>query len=185
MTMTRTQQPAAERIRTTLDRMRDTVEKRPARAIGTARTRVRMVDGLTCEAEEGDERLTIDLPERWGGNGRGPSPGVLGRSALGACLAMSYLRWAAAHDLPIRSLEVEIEADFDARPELGVVDGSPAYTAVRYVVTVESDVPAEEVRRVFDLADARCPYLHVWREPLDVRRELRIEERRGSSPEPR
>lgn len=175
MTTTGVQGPSVQRIRETLDRMRSTVEKRPGRALGTARTRVRVVDGLTCEAEEGDERLTIDLPERWGGNGRGPSPGVLGRSALGACLAMSYLRWAAEHDLPIRSLEIGIEADYDARAELGVGDGSPAYTAVRYVVTVESDAPAEEVRRVFDLADARCPYLHVWQEPLDVRRELRIE----------
>jgi uncharacterized OsmC-like protein len=167
--------PAVERIRTTLDRMRNTVEKRPARALGTARTRVRVVDGLTCEAEERDERLTIDMPERWGGNGQGPNPGMVGRSALGACLAMSYLRWAAAHDLPIRSLEIEIEADFDARAELGVGDGNPAYTGVRYVVSVNSDAPEEEVRRVFDLSDARCPYLHIWQDPIDVRRELRIE----------
>jgi len=164
-----------ERIRSALRRAVGTLEARPGRALGTARTRIRAVDGLTCEVTDGDWRLTLDLPERWGGNDRGANPGVFGRAALGACLAMAYRRWAAENDLPVRALEIEIEADYDARGELGMADVTPAYTQARYIVSVETDAPAEEVRRVFDLAEERCPYLHVWRDPLDVRRELRIE----------
>jgi len=166
---------AAERIRAAHARSVEAVRLRPARAMGTAVARVAVTDGMTCEVVEGPYRLVVDMPERLGGNGRGPNPGVYGRASLGACLAMTYVRWAAENDLPIRRLEVEIEADYDARGELGVDDGvTPAYTQVRYTVAVETDAPEEEVRRVFDYADRTCPYLHVWTDPLDLRRQLRI-----------
>ena len=165
---------ADEKIMAAFRRMVRTVETRPARAIGTARTSVRVASGMTCEVTDGEWNLTLDLPERWGGNGAGPNPGVYARAALGSCLAMAYRRWAAAHDLPMRSLEVELEADYDARGELGVADVTPAYTEVRYIVSVESAAPPAEIRRVFDLAERRCPYLVVWSQPMSMRRELRI-----------
>lgn len=166
--------PSVEHMKTAYQRMVRTVERRPEKARGTAKTRVRVTDGVTCEVSDGDWELTLDLPERWGGNNAGPNPGVLGRASLGSCLAMAYRRWAAEHGLPIRSLEIEIEADYDARGELGLADVTPAYTEVRYTVRVESDAPEAEVRRVFDLAETRCPYLVVWRDPIAMRRDLRI-----------
>ena len=53
-------------------------------------------------------------------------------------------------------------------------DVTPAYTEVRYIVSVESDASEDEVERVFDLADSRCPYLMVWKTPLPMKRDLRI-----------
>lgn len=166
---------AMERIRASHARRVNVVETRPSSAIGTAVTTARVTDGLSCEVEEGPYRFEVDLPERWGGNDRGPNPGVYGRTALAACLAVSYVRWSADRGLPIEGLEVEVEADYDARGELGVDDDvTPAYTEVRYTVRVETDAPEEDVRRVFDYADEKCPYLHVWADPLDLRRELRV-----------
>jgi uncharacterized OsmC-like protein len=166
--------PAVDRLKSTYRRMVNTVKRSPAKAIGTARTRVRVTDGTTCEVSEGEWKLTLDLPERWGGNDRGANPGVHGRAALGSCIAMAYQRWAAENDLPIDSLEVEIQADYDAHGELGLSDVTPAYTEVRYIVAVESDAPEEEVRRVFELAEKHCPYLVVWSQPMNMRRDLRI-----------
>lgn len=168
--------PSVEKMTAAYYRCVRTVERRPDKAFGTATTRVRVTDGMTCEVEEGEWQLSVDLPDRWGGNNAGPNPGVLGRASLGSCLAIAYRRWAAENGLPIRSLEIEIQADYDARGELGLADVSPAYTEVRYVVSVESDAAAEEVERVFDLAETRCPYLVVWRDPIKVSRELRINE---------
>lgn len=166
---------AADRIRTAHGRNVRAIELRPSLATGTAVTRVEMRDGMTCEVEEGPYRLVVDMPEKWGGKDLGPNPGVYGRAALGSCLAIAYVRWAVQHELPIHRLQIEIQADYDARGELGMNDDvTPAYTEVRYVVSVESEAPEEEVRRVFDLADRRCPYLHVWTDPLTVRRDLRV-----------
>jgi uncharacterized OsmC-like protein len=55
---------------------------------------------------------------------------VLGRGALGSCLALGYAMWAIRLDVPIESLEVDVEADYDTRGELGVADDiPPGYTA--------------------------------------------------------
>ncbi|MDH3731898.1 MAG: OsmC family protein [Gemmatimonadota bacterium] len=166
--------PSTEKMTAACQRMARTVELRPSTAIGTATTSVRVTHGMTCEVADGDWALTLDMPDRWGGNDRGPNPGVFGRAALGSCLAMAYRRWAAENSLPIHSLEVTVEADYDARGELGLADVTPAYTEVRYIVAVESDASETEVRRVFDLAETRCPYLVVWRDPMPMRRELQV-----------
>lgn len=163
-----------EKIRRAYERNAKAVRLRPGVGQGTAVTRVRVRDGLTCEVEEGAWRLVGDMPEKWGGDDRGPNPGVFGRAALGTCLAMGYLRFAAARGVPIASLEVEVQADYDARGELAVADVTPAYSEVRYVVTVESDAPEEAVLEVLDEADEHSPYLCVFREPIPVRREVRL-----------
>lgn len=164
----------ASDIRAALDRSIGIVERRPSRARGTAKTRVSLDDGLTCQVEDGEWNITLDMPERHGGRNAGPNPGVFGRAALGSCMAMVYMRWAAKAGLPIDRLEVEIEADYDARGELGVAPISPAYTAVRATIHVESPAPEHMIRHVFELAEERCPYLQIWENPLPVLRDVRI-----------
>ena len=119
--------------------------------------------------------LTIAMGEKSGGSGAGPNPGVLGRGALGSCLALGYAMWAYRLEVPLDSLEVDVEADYDARGELGVADDvPPGYTQVRYIVTVASSAPEENVRRVIDTADKYSPYRDVFARAHDVRREVRI-----------
>ena len=110
-----------------------------------------------------------------GGTNAGPTPGVLGRGALGSCLAVGYGMWAARLGVPIDALEVRVEADFDSRGELGVSDTvPPGYSQVRYFVTVSSRAPEADVRRVIDTADKYSPYRDVFARAHDVRRELTI-----------
>ena len=165
---------AAERIRHAVERGSEAMRKRDSVGRGTAVTRVRLVDGYTCAVEEGPWKLTVDMAEKAGGNNLGPNPGVLGRSALGSCLAVAYTTWAARRGLPVTALEVEIQADYDARGEYGVDDDiSPAYSEVRYVITVTSPAPEEEVEAVLEEAEAHCTYLKIFTEPQRVCRELR------------
>lgn len=146
---------------------------RPAVGQGTARTRVRLVEGLRCEVTEGPWQLTVDMGEKSGGTGAGPNPGVLGRAALGSCMAICYALWAARRDFPIRSLEVEVEADYDARGYHGVGGVEPGYVEVRYIVQIASPAPEEEVLRFLDEADAHSDFLAVFARPQRVRREVR------------
>jgi hypothetical protein len=83
--------------------------------------------------------------------------------------------WAARLGVPIDALDVQVEADYDSRGELGVDDSvRPGYTQVRYVVSIASPAPDEDVRRLVETADKYSPYLDVFRHPHDVRRELRL-----------
>jgi uncharacterized OsmC-like protein len=161
-------------IKEMLDRNARALEMRPAIGRNTAVTRVRLREGLACDVEEGAWKLKVDMSPKSGGTGSAPNPGILGRASLGSCLAVGYAMWAARLEVPIRSLEVEVQADFDSRAEYGVEGGKPGYEQVRCIVTIESDAPEEDLRRVIAQADAGSSYLHVWRDPQDVRLELRL-----------
>ena len=164
-----------EDIRSALERNVKAVSLRPAVGQNTARTRVRLKPGLECELTEGPWTMTVAMGQKSGGTAAGPNPGVLGRGALGTCLVLGYSMWAIRMGVPIEALEVEIEADYDARGELGISDDvPPGYTEVRYIVTVTSPASEEDVRRVIDTADRYSPYHDVFARAHDVRRELRI-----------
>jgi uncharacterized OsmC-like protein len=177
--MTVQQIDAQDRIRTAFERNQKALSLKPAIGRGTAVTRVRVKEGLTCEAEDGPWKLTVDMSPKHGGDSTGPNPGVLGRAALGSCLAMSYARWAAVLGVSLSRLEVEIQADYDARGEYGIDDVRPGYQEVRYVVRIESDAPGEEIQRVVDACEAHTPYLDVFRHPQQVRRIVQIEKPRS------
>ncbi len=163
-----------ERVRTAFERSAKAVSLRPSLGRGTGVSRARVRDGLTCEIDEGPWKLTADMPEQIGGNGSAPTPGVFGRAALGGCLAIGYMMYAAKLGVPFTSVEVEIQADYDDGALLGVSGTSPGYQEVRYIVTVESPAPESDVRRVLDEGDAHSPYLDVFSHPQTCRRTVRI-----------
>jgi len=161
-------------IGTAFERTARALEKRPSLGKGTATTAVRITDGLRCEIEEGPWRLAADMPPQAGGAGSGPTPGVLGRAALGSCLAMGYVLYAAKVGLALTSVEVEVEADFDDGALFGVADVAPGYLDVRYAVTIHSDAPEADILRVLDEADAHSPYRDVFGRAQRLSRTARI-----------
>jgi len=144
--------------------------------IGTAVTKVRLRDGLVCDIEEGPWKLVADMGEKSGGEDQGPNPGVYGRSALGSCLAIAYATWAAKMEVPINSLDIEIHADYNTRGAYGLDDVSPTYSQVRYVVNLETDAPEANVLAMMEAAEKNCAYLQIFAQPMDVQRELRLNE---------
>ena len=164
-----------ERIKTAFERNARAVELRPGVGQGTAVTRVRLEEGLRCTIEEGRWRLVADMGEKHGGANAGPNPGVLGRGALASCMVVGYAMWAARLGVPLDTLEVEVQADYDARGEYGVDDDvAPGYTRIRWIVTIESDASEADVMRVLETAEEHSPYLDLFRNPQDLRREVRV-----------
>lgn len=164
----------AETIRTTIERSIKALTLRPTMGLKTAVSRTRTRDGLTCDIEEGRWKLTADLGESAGGNARGPDPGVLGRAALGSCLAMGYVIWGAVRGVPIAGVEVEVQADFDLGAQYGVGEAPPGYTEVRYTVSIESDAPEVDVMRVVEEAEANSPYFDVFARAQTLVRKVNI-----------
>lgn len=163
-----------EAIRQAFERCVKALSLRPSFGRGTAVSRTRVREGLVCDIEDGKWKLTADFSARLGGGETAPNPGVFGRAALGSCLAIGYMIRAAKYNVPISSLEVEVEADYDTGALLGTSATPPGYREVRYVVTVESDASEAEIRRVIDEADEHSPYLHIFMRPQAVRRSVRI-----------
>ena len=161
-------------IRRAFERCVKALSLRPSLGRATAVSRTRVREGLVCDIEDGKWKLTADFSSRLGGGETAPNPGVFGRAALGSCLAIGYMIRAAKYNVPISSLEVEVEADYDTGALLGTSATPPGYREVRYVVTIESEASEADLRRVIDEADEHSPYLHIFMRPQAVRRTVRI-----------
>ncbi|MCB1743020.1 MAG: OsmC family protein [Gammaproteobacteria bacterium] len=150
------------------------LELRPERGHLTAVTRARIDVGLRCEISEGDWRLAADLPGKAGGNDSAPTPGMLGRGALASCLAMGIRIWAARMEVPLDSVEVEVQADFDARGELGFPGVTAGYQAIRSIVRITSPAPAARVSELLERAERHSPYLDVVARAQALQRVLEL-----------
>lgn len=140
---------------------------KPSRGLLSCTARARLGDGLKCEVSEGPWRLAADMPVKVGGDDTAPTPGVLGRAALASCLVIGIAAWSARLGIPIDGLEVEVQADFNARGELGADDSvRPGYTAVRYEISIDSPAPRERLVELLDLAERHSPYLDVFSRPI-------------------
>ena len=163
-----------EQIRSTFERNAKAMAMRPSVGRGTARTKVTVRDGLTCDVEDGPWKLAVDMSAKSGGDGRAPDPGVYGRTALGSCLAIGYVLWGSKLGVTFSRVEVEVQADYDSGGYHGVADTPPGYSQVRAVVSVETDASEADVLKVLDEADAHSPYHDVFTRAIDVRRDVRI-----------
>ena len=164
-----------KQIAATLERNVKAVTLRPSVGQGTAVTRAILRDGLSCEIAEGPWKLMAGMTEKYGGTNDGPNPGTYGRAALASCLAIGYAMWAARLNVPIDSLEIEVQADYDVRGELGVSDDvRPGYSEIRYVVHVSSPAPGPDIERWLDMADRYSSWRDNIANPVPVRPERRI-----------
>lgn len=162
-------------IREALERNVKAVSLRPGVGMGTARTKAVLRAGLDCTVTEGPYELKVGMTSKYGGTGSGPNPGVLGRGALASCLAVGYGMWAARLGVPFEALEVEVQADYDVRGELGVSDEvRPGYLAMRCIVTVQTTAADEDVVRVLDTADRYSSYRDIFAHGVPLAREVRI-----------
>ncbi len=151
--------------------------KNPELGQRTSVTQAVVTDGYRCEITDGKWKLVADLPEAVKGGNEGPAPGVFGRGALASCVAMGVVGWAARMEVPLDSVAVTVEADWDSRGDLGVDDSvCPGYGAVRVNVNISSPAPAEEIRSMLDKAEKYSPYLDVFRRSNDVSVVLAIAE---------
>jgi len=130
-------------------------------------------DPLHCAA------LPVSTPEiTWrsgahpavGGSGDVPCSGDLLLGALAACQETTIRMVAANMGIELESLDVEIEADWDARGTLAMGDYPIGLTAIRSTtrVTVPQDVKGERAERLLRSAEKYCVVLNTLRNGVPV-----------------
>ncbi len=163
-----------EEIKNKFNRNVKALNLKPKLGLGKAVSTIRITNGLTCEIKEGDWKLKTDMSEQVGGSSSAPSPGVLGRAALGSCLASGYMMWASSLDIVIDSLEIKIEADYDDGALFGTSDVPAGYSQVQYHVKINSPHSREEIEDFLDSADKHSPYLDVFSRAQHCKRKLKL-----------
>lgn len=160
-------------LRKAFNRVFRALKRKPAMGQSTMISTTQ-INGLVCDIREDNWQLKVDMPKQAGGHETAPTPGVLGRAALGSCLAIGYQLWAAKLEVPVESLEIEIQADSDDAGLYGTADVSPGYMEVRYKVRIRSSAPESDVLAVLDAGDKHSPWLDVFSRPINCRRELEL-----------
>lgn len=153
---------AQKNIKAKFERNEKVLTLRPSLGLDKKVSVTKLVNGLSCEIKEGDWVFKTDMPEQVGGNSSAPTPGAYGRAALGSCLASGYMMWASKLDIPIESLEITVEADFDDGAMFGISKAFPGYSEVRYNVKIKSPLSLSEIENFLDNADKYSPYLDVF-----------------------
>ena len=164
-----------EVIKTKFNRTQKALSLKPTLGLGIGISKTRIINGLSCESREGEYVFHTDMPSQVGGNGTGPTPGVLGRAALGSCLAMGYMMWASRLDVIIDSLEVQIEADYDDGALFGTSDAAPGYNEIRYIVKIKSPASKKVIENVLNQGDNHSPYLDVFSRAQKCIRKVELE----------
>ena len=165
----------AKTIREISERNVALLTRKTGRGHLTGVTRARIQDGLRCVIEDGPWTLAADMPVKAGGEETAPTPGTLGRGALASCIAIGIASWAARLEIPVTAVEVEVQADFDARGELGMDESIPAgYKEVRYDVSIESSAAEDALARLIETAERHSPYIDVFGRAQSLRRSLRV-----------
>lgn len=164
-----------EEIKTKFLRTQKALRLKPTLGLGIGISKSRILSGLSCESREGEYVFHTDMPSQVGGTGTGPTPGVLGRAALGSCLAIGYMMWASRLNVIIDSLEVQIEADYDDGGLFETSDSFPGYLEIRYIVKVKSPASKKDIDKVLNEGDKHSPYLDVFSRAQKCIRKVELE----------
>jgi uncharacterized OsmC-like protein len=136
----------------------------------------RLKASATAEGRSGVRRIRIrdfqvisDSPPDFAGYDLGPSSPELQLGVLASCLNHSFLIQAAALEIPIESIAVDVEATLDPRAKSTSFEAVPVYpTDISYVVRIESAASAEEIERLQTAVEDSCPILNLLRNPQKI-----------------
>jgi len=168
-----------DRIRDIYERKTRAARAKPGFGRATGESTARLGAGFACTVTSSPHQLVLDLPEREGGAGAGPTPGQVMRSGLAACLAVGYRLWGIRLGVPLHEVTVEMTCELDARGQLGVDAVPPGWQRVSWTVRVVSDADDDDVRRVLDTADRVSPMLACLDRDIVRQRTVAIAPRRS------
>lgn len=117
--------------------------------------------------------VMVDEPDILGGVDQAPNPIEVLLSALAGCVSGGIATNAEMFGVPIDSMEVELEADIDARGFLGHDDSvRNGVTDIRYTVTIQSPASEEKVRKCKETIDRKSPVRDTLASPVNITSKL-------------
>lgn len=114
-------------------------------------------ESLQSDARSGAHTIRIDEPEVLGGTNTGQNPVELILSALGGCMVVLVNAFASAHHVQVKAVSVKVEGDLDPDGFMGKSQVRSGFSAIRYMLKVESDSPPEAVKALIEHVEKACP----------------------------
>ena len=128
----------------------------------------RLVDGFQTSAQVRQFSFSVDEPPALGGTDTGPNPVELVLAALGTCQEIVYATYARLLDIPVDSIAIRVSGSLDLRGFLGAAEVDAGYEAIDYDVAIESDASPQDISRLVETVNRRCPVLDILVRGLPV-----------------
>ena len=123
------------------------------------------------------ERFAADPSWTWdssahplaGGEGELPCSGDIFLASLAACQEITLRMVATAMGIELKKADVRVEGDMDFQGTMGTNSETPVgFTALRILVDVEADAPADRIERLVQRAEKYCVIASTLRNPPSV-----------------
>jgi uncharacterized OsmC-like protein len=141
-----------------------------------SQTRIQSFYGAGQEDTSRDEPFVMegDEPPVLLGDNKAPNAVEAVLHALASCVSVGFIYNAAAQNIRIESLEMDMEGDLDLHAFLGLSDERrPGYENIRLTYKVKSDAPEEKINELCQYVQKTSPVLDIIRNPVPV--EVRME----------
>lgn len=124
-------------------------------------TKTRVTDG---------QEVIGDEPEQYGGSGEGITPEDMLLTAVGNCLAATYIGGLSAVGIAVKSLRIDVSGRVNFRAAFGLEAANPGFESIRIAVDIQTGSPPDKVKEIMDrlLKTAPIPDTIIRPVPLDV-----------------
>ena len=125
--------------------------------------------GIACKVDTGRAIVEAGLHPATGGNGLQACSGDMLLEALVACAGVTLKAVATALGIELRAATVKAEGDLDFRGTLGVDKAAPVgFRDIRLSFDVDTDAPAEQRDKLFQLTERYCVVYQTLKNPPPV-----------------
>ncbi|NIW44385.1 MAG: OsmC family peroxiredoxin [Gammaproteobacteria bacterium] len=142
---------------------------------GHSRTIIHSFYGAGQEDTSRSEPFVLegDEPPVLLGENRAPNAVETVLHALASCISVGFIYNAAAQDIQVEELEMNIEGDIDLHGFLGLSDKvRPGYENIRLTYRVKADAPEEKLTELCDYVQKTSPVLDIINNPVPVSIEM-------------
>lgn len=141
---------------------------------------VQLAASVSAEGRSGVRRIRIrdhqvlsDSPADFAGFDLGPSSPELQLGVLGSCVTHIVLIQAAQRNVPIDSVDVQVNGAIDPRGGRPGFEHIPVYPYdLRYTVHITSPAPHADVEALYEAVKFACPILNLLSLPQTVQGQL-------------
>ncbi|MBN2366059.1 MAG: OsmC family peroxiredoxin [Calditrichaeota bacterium] len=142
---------------------------------GHSRTRIQSFYGAGQDDTSRTEPFVMegDEPPVLLGNNRAPNAVESALHALASCISVGFIYNAAAQDIKVEGLKIEMEGDIDLRGFLGLSDEvRPGYENIRLKYHVKADAPEGKITELCEYVQKTSPVLDIFRNSVPVSLEF-------------
>jgi uncharacterized OsmC-like protein len=121
-----------------------------------------------------DQVIRGDEPEAYGGKANGPSPQDLLLTAIGNCLAATFIGGLSSKGIAVHSLRIAVSGRVNFRVAYAIDQGAPGFEEIDVKVDIRTDAPKEEVENLLTQLYPTAPIPDTILRPVPINLNLNL-----------